>query len=294
MIWCPNRCSFCGGDVKEDPNHMPKADSRLLVAKFNQIMEPLWLLLKDVEDIRLSSDLLEPEIQVTADSGPQSQANAGNHSSGRQWTDKNRAINSEYENSVLNDQKNYTIKIEDSSGDGVDGGAGDREMIVVKKEQPSWMLESTVSNINHTINSNHMNDGSTPQNSSSKPNNKYMTKTNSVFNSSFDNNEPSKEILETLLIHEKQLENSSNAVSLLLSETTNHLSNNYNNDNNDDVIMSDEEEDEVDGQQPMVIVGHQSIPLSEVNDEIIAQMSEEEKEEYIRLSQQVYAHMYDI
>ena len=58
--------------------------------------------------------------------------------------------------------------------------------------------------------------------------------------------------------------------------------------------MSDEEEDDTEIQQPMVTVGHQSIPLSEVNDQIIAQMSESEKEAYIRLTQQVYAHMYDI
>src|SRR5882757_5341385 len=95
---------------------MPKADSRLLVAKFNQMMEPLWLLLKDVEDIRLTSDLLEPEIQVSADSGLKNQLNSSNNPfGGKQWNDKNRAITSEYENSVLNDQKNYTINIEDSA-----------------------------------------------------------------------------------------------------------------------------------------------------------------------------------
>jgi hypothetical protein len=64
--------------------------------------------------------------------------------------------------------------------------------------------------------------------------------------------------------------------------------------NEEDVIMSDEEEDDTETHTPMVTVGHQSIPLSDINDEIISQMNEEEKEEYIRLTQQVYAHMYDI
>ncbi|XP_054153299.1 general transcription factor IIE subunit 1-like [Oppia nitens] len=292
------RCSYCVGEVKEDPNHMPKADSRLLVAKFNQTMEPLWLLLKDVEDIRLSNDLLEPEIQVSSESGPQTQNNNSNNSmAGRQWTDKNRAINSEYENSVLNDHKNYMVKIEDSNTDEANGSA-DQHLVRAKKEQPSWMLESTVSNINNTINLNSNNDTSITISTTSKTSNKFSSKSmsNLIQTNSFENNEPSKEILETLLIHEKTENNNSSAVSMLLNETTNHLTNSYNNniDNNEEEIMSEEEEEDNDNQQPIIIVGNQTIPLSEVNDEIISQMTDEERDEYIRLSQQVYAHMYDI
>lgn len=255
------------------------------------MMEPLWLLLKDVEDIRLSSDLLEPEIQVNSE--PQNQSNNGNNPfSGKQWNDKNRQINSEYENSVLNDQKNYTIKIEDSTNDET-GGRPEQDMTVPKKEQPSWMSESTVSNINNSL----TNDVLPNQQNSNKINNKYVSKINSIQNSNSDN-EPSKEILETLLIHEKQGENSSSAASLLLNDSTNYLLNNYNNnetnEDNEDVIMSDEEEEDIEEHQPMVTVGNQSFLLSDINDEIIARMTDEEKEEYIRLTQQVYAHMYDI
>jgi len=261
-------------------------------------MEPLWLLLKDVEDIRLTSDLLEPEIQVPTNSGVKTEANAFNSAfTGSKWNDKNRSINSEYENSVLNDQKNYTIKIEDSTGDEATNGV-EQETVQVKKERPAWMLESTVTNINNSVNNNNNPLSDVLPQNSSKVKNKYSSKMNPIVSSNnSDSNEPSKEILETLLIHENKQENSSSAATLLLSDSTNHLQNSYNNsndDNNEEVMMSDEEEDDAEVQQLMVTVGHQSIPLSDVNDEIIAQMSEPEKEEYIRLTQQVYAHMYDI
>ena len=255
-------------------------------------MEPLWLLLKDVEDIRLTSDLLEPELQVST-SGLQSQANAMNSGfTGKQWSDKNSRINSDFGNALLGEQNNFTIKIEDSY-DQVDGGSADSEMVKPKKEAPAWMLESTVSNINQTVNSiSGANDVFTQN--SNKTNNRNMSKTNPIQSSNSDSNEPSKEILETLLIHEKQQEHSSSAVSLLLNDTTNHLQSHYNNnDNNEDEIMSDNEDDET-IHQPMVTVGNQLVPLNEVNDQIISQMSDEEKEQYIRLTQQFYAHMYDI
>lgn len=254
-------------------------------------MEPLWLLLKDVEDIRLTADLLEPEIQVSATSGPQSQANAMNSGfTGRQWSDKNRAITSEYENSVLNEQKNFMIKIEDSS-DQIDGGLNS-ETAKPKKEAPAWMLESTVSNSNHAINNSVAANDSFSQNWS-KTSGKY-SKTNSVQSSNSDSNEPSKEILETLLSYERQADNSSLAASLLVNEASNHSQTLYtNNDSVEDEIMSDNEEEDT-LHQPMVTIGNQLIPLNEVNDQLISQMSEEEKEQYIRLTQQFYAHMYDI
>lgn len=55
------KCTYCYSLVEEDPSVLPKADSRLIMAKFNETMEPLYILLKEVEDIILPSDILEPE-----------------------------------------------------------------------------------------------------------------------------------------------------------------------------------------------------------------------------------------
>uniref|UniRef100_T1JQE6 Uncharacterized protein n=1 Tax=Tetranychus urticae TaxID=32264 RepID=T1JQE6_TETUR len=52
------QCSYCGEIMEEDPDELPKADSRLMLAKFNDQMEPL---LKEVEDIKIPADLLEPD-----------------------------------------------------------------------------------------------------------------------------------------------------------------------------------------------------------------------------------------
>ena len=47
-----DRCTFCGASVEEDEAAMPKKDSRLLLAKFNEQMEKLYDLLRIVEDIK--------------------------------------------------------------------------------------------------------------------------------------------------------------------------------------------------------------------------------------------------
>lgn len=48
------RCSYCDGIVDEDPNVRPKADSRLVMANFNEQMEPIYALLQETENIKWS------------------------------------------------------------------------------------------------------------------------------------------------------------------------------------------------------------------------------------------------
>lgn len=55
------RCHFCGDILEEESSALPQADSRLVLAKFNEQIEPLYLLLKEVEDLKLPAELLEPE-----------------------------------------------------------------------------------------------------------------------------------------------------------------------------------------------------------------------------------------
>lgn len=45
--------------------------------------------------------------------------------------------------------------------------------------------------------------------------------------------------------------------------------------------------------EPTVFVAGKPIPLDEVNDEIIARMTPQEKEAYIQVYQETYSHMYD-
>ena len=53
----PAFSSIFTSTVEEDESAMPKKDSRLLLAKFNDQMEKLYELLRAVEDIRLAPEV---------------------------------------------------------------------------------------------------------------------------------------------------------------------------------------------------------------------------------------------
>lgn len=48
-----------------------------------------------------------------------------------------------------------------------------------------------------------------------------------------------------------------------------------------------------DDMEPTVSVGGRIVPLSEVNDDLVAQMTQSEKDAYIQLFQDHYSHVYD-
>lgn len=45
----------------QDLSAMPRNDSRLMLAKFNEQLQPLYDLLREVEGIKLAPEVLEPE-----------------------------------------------------------------------------------------------------------------------------------------------------------------------------------------------------------------------------------------
>lgn len=53
------------------------------------------------------------------------------------------------------------------------------------------------------------------------------------------------------------------------------------------------ETDGSDGDEVSVMVAGKPVPLDEVNDEVIAHMTPQEKEAYIQIYQETYSHMYD-
>ncbi|XP_028937253.1 general transcription factor IIE subunit 1 [Ornithorhynchus anatinus] len=55
------RCTFCETEVEEDESAMPKKDARTLVARFNEQIEPIYVLLRETEDVNLAYEILEPE-----------------------------------------------------------------------------------------------------------------------------------------------------------------------------------------------------------------------------------------
>lgn len=57
-----------------------------------------------------------------------------------------------------------------------------------------------------------------------------------------------------------------------------------------EIELMDSDEDDT---TPTVRVGHKTIAITDINDEIIAEMTPAEKEEYIQLYQELYSHILD-
>ena len=55
------RCTFCQTEVEEEMSAQSRTDARTLMANFNEQLEPIFSLLKEVEDVKLAPELLEPE-----------------------------------------------------------------------------------------------------------------------------------------------------------------------------------------------------------------------------------------
>lgn len=54
------RCTYCSTELEEEETTTPAEDARALMVKFNEQIEPIYQLLKQVEDMRLSRELNEP------------------------------------------------------------------------------------------------------------------------------------------------------------------------------------------------------------------------------------------
>jgi len=58
-------CSYCNSELVEEMSDHSAAggqnDTRSLMARFNDQIEPIYALLRKVEDLRLSANILEPE-----------------------------------------------------------------------------------------------------------------------------------------------------------------------------------------------------------------------------------------
>ena len=53
------------------------------------------------------------------------------------------------------------------------------------------------------------------------------------------------------------------------------------------------EDSDTDDNAPSVMVNGKTVPLTSVDDDVIAQMTPSEKETYIQVYQEYYSHMYD-
>lgn len=142
-------CTFCGSCVEEDASAVPRHDSRMLMAKFNDVMEPLFILLKEVEGVKLAPELLEPE--------PLDISDILNRGDKRLLAGKRTT--SLWSGEATRNTQDTTINVFVNSE--TDEAANAARAAAVK-QRPVWMTESTVVTsgdqfLNHTGDASHSN-----------------------------------------------------------------------------------------------------------------------------------------
>ncbi|NXK20666.1 T2EA factor, partial [Arenaria interpres] len=270
------RCTYCNAEVEEDASALPKHDARTLLAKFNEQIEPVFLLLREAEDVVLPYDLLEPpptEIPELSESFDQKAGSSVLQSCGRpeKWATRSSSFGNMY-------TQNLVIDVQDSEPQ-----KKTREKAT--KEQPVWMSESTVA-------------GATTATSDS-----VGVKASEDTEESIKETVTDNEIIKTLLIHESKSSSSTDQASV----TQNNLpgSGSDSSESEEDPkrwggagakaggSSSDHEDQETHG--PMLMVAGQPRSYGEVseNPELVSLMTNEEREAYIKIGQQMFQSVFE-
>ncbi|XP_068142056.1 general transcription factor IIE subunit 1 [Drosophila tropicalis] len=269
MATCEFRCTYCNSSVEEDSAAMPKKDSRLMLAHFNEQLQPLYDLLREVEGIKLAPEVLEPEpvdldtIRGIAKPNPM-------RPDGLAWSGEAT--------------RNQGFAVEETRVDVTIGDDDASDAVVQRKSRPIWMTESTV--ITDTLEGEA--DSLAPSASGA---------------GGQRNRKENEDIMSVLLQHEKQPgqkephmkgmrpSGSSDANS---SDDEKEISNakKPDLDSEDDNYINSDSGDDADD-VPMVLVAGRPQPLDKVDDKLITQMTPQEKENYIHVYQQHFSHIYD-
>lgn len=184
------RCTYCGSLVEEDMSAIPKKDSRLMLAKFNEQLQPLYDLLREVEGIKLAPEVLEPQpVDIDVIRGlvkPNDNSNFG------VWSGEATRSTSGF--AVEETRVDITI------------GEDSTDATATKKEQPIWLTESTVVS---TTKGNDFDDEfnleKVAQNSAQSSSWQATAST-----SSRNKKETEENIMSVLLAHEKQTSKATN------------------------------------------------------------------------------------
>ncbi|KYN05787.1 PREDICTED: general transcription factor IIE subunit 1 [Cyphomyrmex costatus] len=266
------RCTYCREIVEEDQSALPKKDSRLLLAKFNVQLEPLYILLREVEGIKLAPEILEPEpIDINTIRGVDTRKPSSLRAPSEQWSGEATRMTG-----FIVEDTRVDVTIGDESPD--DNASNHR------KERPIWMMESTI------INS----DGSQPDGVNTQDS--ILDKAAATAtNTTTTNNKQGEDIMSVLLAHEKK--GGTNSMASIKAALPQESSDSSENEEDEmqavdigEIEAMDSEDDEL---VPTVSVGGKTVAITDVNDILIAEMTPIEKESYIQTYQEYYSHMYD-
>ncbi|EZA59120.1 hypothetical protein DMN91_008408 [Ooceraea biroi] len=267
------RCTYCREVVEEDQSALPKKDSRLLLAKFNEQLEPLYILLREVEGIKLAPEILEPEpVDINTIRGIDTRKPSSLRAPNEQWSGEATRMSG-----FMVEDTRVDVTIGNESLD--DNAANHR------KERPIWMMESTI------INS----DGLQPDGVNTQES--ILDKAAATAtNTAPSNNKQGEDIMSVLLAHEKK-GSSINPVASVKATLPQESSDSSDNEEEEmqavdtgDVEAMDSEDDEL---VPTINVGGKTVGITDVDDTLIAEMTPIEKEAYIQTYQEYYSHIYD-
>ncbi|XP_029442878.1 general transcription factor IIE subunit 1-like isoform X2 [Rhinatrema bivittatum] len=273
------RCTYCSMEVEEDLSALPRRDVRTLLARFNEQIEPIFVLLRETENLVLASELLEPqpteipELAFSTDQRPGSPL-MGIGSCAEKWADKSSSAGNMY-------VQNVDISVQESEVK----KKGKEKM----KEQPIWMKESSVQGTSlDAVDTCPAADVSTAFDE------------NVNYNSSADN-----ELIRTLLIHE--LKSASGPGMAPAPKCNQSDSESDTSESEEDKkqtkpavvkVVSSKTEHEGEEQEtldPTVMVAGKCHCYSEVsqNPELVSFMTEEERNAYIQVGQQMFQSAYE-
>lgn len=287
------RCTLCGCLVEEDPSVLPATDSRLVLAKFNEQIEPLYMLLREVEDIILPSDLLEPELsEPSVNSVTNASANAATASvvidSRDPWRSGPRK--SEYDSMYID--PTMSVKVEGSSEPMEVDSNGQSEDAAPKKEQPEWMTTSTIDfgyNNGHQPLNVTVDMPSTSRRIKDERSNDFTLNTSGQTNG--EESVISKEILDLLMLHESESKSGPKDY----FGFDNHFlhQNGFHQNNNNTSKEWIDEDDQITESKCRIRVNGDLVPLSEVTEAHVKMMDKGERDDYVRIVAEIYSLLYD-
>ncbi|XP_013804927.1 general transcription factor IIE subunit 1-like [Apteryx mantelli] len=271
------RCTYCNTEVEEDASALPKRDAQTLLARFNEQIEPIFLLLRETEDIVLPYELLEPqptEIPELSESFDPKVCSRMLESSTRpeKWANKSSSFGNMY-------IQNLVIDVQDS-----EPKKKTREKVT--KEQPIWMSQSTV-------------EGAT-----AATNNTAGVHTFEEIEESGKETVTDSEIIKTLLIHESKSSSGTEPAPLVKSKLPESESDTSESEEDakqsrTEVMKVDgsnfEQEEEQETLDPILMVAGQPHSYGEVNEnpELVFLMTNEEREAYIKVGQEMFQSVFE-
>jgi transcription initiation factor TFIIE subunit alpha len=296
------RCTYCGSLVEEDMSAIPKKDSRLMLAKFNEQLQPLYDLLREVEGIKLAPEVLEPQpVDIDVIRGlikpGEAQGNMGVWSGEATRNSSGFAVEEARVNISIGDE------IKDTSAP--------------KKEQPIWLTESTIV----TTNPENEFDAEVALEKVAQ-NSSQGSGWQSTATTSSRKKDTEENIMSVLLQHEKQTSKANtDAVKNLNGNNGDSSGGDSSGGEDDDEIdrteirkylfyfkisnfnyfidladiqmINDDEDSEED--IPTVMIGNKSYPVTEVmnSTELIARMKPHEKAQYIQVYQEYFQDLHE-